>query len=107
MVQVYGRLVGQFLGHSYTNLLAVLWAQYPELEPEEMRQEYEEPIASLTPESQQAIRAFLEAAKPALALAQQFAAAAKPLPYGGLPEIEGSVTEIEGFLLTPRFRDAE
>ncbi len=65
-LNVYARLVGMFLGHSYTNILAPLWEQYPELEPVQMKGEYVERQPMLSPESREAISAFLVAAKPAL-----------------------------------------
>ncbi len=104
-LNVYARLVGLFLGHSYTNILAPLWEQYPELEPEQMKGEYAERQPVLSPESREAISAFLVAAMPALQLAQQYAAATPNLPFGGFPEVAKSVEEIQHFLANPRFRD--
>ena len=104
-LNIYARLVGLFLGHSYTNILAPLWEQYPELEPEQMKGEYAERQPALSPESRDAIAAFLVAVKPALHLAQLYAAATPNLPFGGFPEVAKSVAEIEHFLANPRFRD--
>jgi hypothetical protein len=105
-LNVYARLVGLFLGHSYTNILAPLWQQFPELEPEQMKTEYVERQPVLSPESREAISAFLLAAGPALQLAKQYAAVTPELPFGGFPEVAKSVEEIESFLASPRFRDA-
>ena len=104
-LNVYARLVGLFLGHSYTNILVPLWEQFPELEPEQMKDEYIERQPMLSPESREAISAFLVAVKPALELAQQYATASSSLPFGGYPEVAKSVEEIERFLANPRFRD--
>ena len=104
-LNVYARLVGLFLGHSYTNLLAPLWEQFPDLEPKQMKGEYQEREPMLTPESRAAISAFLAAVKPALQLAEQYAVESKHLPFGGVPEVSKSVEEIERFLAQPRFRD--
>ena len=107
-VEVYGRLVGQFLGNSYTNLLAPLWKQFPELEPPQMKKPYEEPVATLTPESQAAIAAFALSAKRALSKAAEVMevnAANAHLPFGGIAEVESAAAAIEEFLEKPRFRD--
>jgi|SRR6266404_4304007 len=109
-VQVYGRLVGDFLGHSYTNLLAPIWKAFPELEPAEMRTPYVEPMPTLTAESRQALSQFVREARSAL----DFVRAAVPsadakqfFNFGGLEEVEKAVSAIEEFLADPRFRDAE
>ena len=107
-LEVYARLVGLFLGHSYTNILAPVWERFPELEPDTFRQPYQERIPSLTPQSQKAIAEFLAVATPAFAEAKRLLAEPKgelELPFGGLPEVERSVAEIEEFLHNPRFRD--
>ena len=109
-LQEYARLVGLFLGHSYTNVLGPIWDRFPELEPESFKQPYTERVASLSPESQAAISEFLALAKPALADAARVLTrdgVTTALPFGGLPEVEQSVAEIEGFLLNPRFREPE
>ena len=104
-LNVYARLVGLFLGYSYTNILVPLWEQFPELEPEQMKGQYIEREPTLCPESREAISAFLVAVKPALELAQQYAAASRSLPFGGYPEVAKTVEEIERFLANPRFSD--
>jgi hypothetical protein len=107
-VQVYGRLAGLFLGNSYTNLLAPLWKQFPELESPQMKEPYVEPVATLTPESQAAIAAFAISAKRALSKATEVMAltsANEHLPFGGIGEVESAATAIEEFLAKPRFRD--
>jgi len=109
-LQVYARLVGLFLGHSYTNVLGPIWDRFPELEPESFRQPYAERVASLSSESQAAISEFLTLAKPALTEAARVLSSEEgtaALPFGGLPEVERSVAEIEVFLLNPRFREPE
>ncbi len=110
IANVYGRLVGQFLGNSYTNLLAPLWKSFPELEPESMKGVYVEPTASLSPASQTAIRAALEDAKAAIAYAKANipeSGQEQLFRFDGLSEIEATVDAIEAFLRTPRFRDDE
>lgn len=107
-LEVYAKLVGLFLGHSYTNILAPIWDRFPELEPESFKEPYQERKPSLTPQSQRAISEFLSLAVPALSEAQRLLAgpqAEETLPFGGLPEVERSVAEIEEFLRNPRFRD--
>jgi hypothetical protein len=109
-VQVYGRLVGDFMGHSYTNILAPIWKAFPGLEPSEMRTPYVEPTPTLTVESQKALRQFVREARAAL----DFARATLPptdaaafFQFGGLDEVEKSVSAIENFLEHPRFRDSD
>ncbi len=109
-VQVFGRLVGTFMGHSYTNVLAPLWKQFPALEPEEMRIPYVEPEVTLTPESQRALEEFVHEANAALEYVRSLADPndiEKSFSYGGLPELEQAVLAIEEFLKHPRFRDPE
>lgn len=109
-MQVYGRLVGDFLGHSYTNLLAPIWKAFPEFEPAEMRAPYVEPKPTLTAESRQALSRFVREARVAL----DFVRAAVPpgeakafFNFGGLEEVEKAVSAIEDFLAHPRIREAE
>jgi hypothetical protein len=109
MVQVYGRLVGRFMGHSYTNLLGPLWAEHPDLEPAAMKQEWREPEPTLSAESQATLQAFVDQATSAMVRVRQLLASqgveGTSLPYGGFTEIEDSVSEIRGFLDKPRFAD--
>ncbi len=110
VIQVYGRLVGRFLGHSYTNLLAPIWEAYPDLEPQEMKQPFVPPEAVLTAESCAAIDAFLRAAGLALRetgdiLGRQQSPAT--FPYGGLEEVESAVSMVGDFLAKPRFSDED
>jgi hypothetical protein len=109
-IQVYGRLVGDFMGHSYTNLLAPLWKAFPALEPSEMREPYVEPDATLTPESQEALRAFVMEASAALEFIRTIVPAHEAtsfFSYGGMPEVEKAVVEIQEFLAHPRFKDSK
>src|SRR5258706_15620570 len=62
-VKVYGRLVGDFMGQSFTNVLRPIWKAFPALEPAEMRIPYVEPEPKLTAESQQRIAEFLREAR--------------------------------------------
>ena len=108
IIQVYGRLVGYFLGHSYTNLLAPIWKTYPELEPPTMKAPYSEPIPELSEESKSAISAFLaQASKTLTRVKEILESQSQPvsLPFGGLKEVEKAVTDIQEFLENPRFRD--
>ena len=107
-IQVYGRLVGRFLGHSYTNLLAPIWAAFPDMEPQEMKQPFVPPEATLTAESRAAIEAFLSTAAAAMRETGEILAAQQPparLPYGGFEEVEVAVTKVGDFLAKPRFSD--
>ena len=38
--QVYGRLVGNFMGNAFTNILVPIWKKYPDLKPEQMNEPY-------------------------------------------------------------------
>lgn len=110
VVQVYGRLVADFMGHAYTNVLAPIWKAHPGLEPAEMKEPYVEPTPSLTAESQAALRKFIAEARKTL----EFTKASVPesearrvFAYGGLTELEASLARIEEFLAHPRHREVE
>jgi len=107
IVQVYGRLVADFMGHAYTNVLAPIWKLYPGLEPAGMKEPYVEPTASLTAESQAALRHFIAEARKTLQFAKVSVPeteAARLFAYGGLTELEGALQRIEEFLAHPRHR---
>lgn len=110
IIQVYGRLVGQFLGHSCTNLLNPIWEAHPDLEPQEMKQPFTPPEATLTAESRAAIEAFLRTASLTLQEAGDILRKLQPLaslPYGGFEEVEYSVKKVGDFLAKPRFSDED
>jgi hypothetical protein len=110
IVEVYGRLVGLFLGHAYTNVLAPIWRTFPALEPAEMKTPYVEPEPSLSEESQRALREFITEARRALEFTRKSVPAteaAQSFAYGGLAELEDALAKIEQFLARPRFRDAD
>ena len=107
-VQVFGKLAGQFLGNSYTNILAPIWKAFPGLEPAEMKEPYIEPQLILTPESQAALSAFVVAAREAIECTKRLTTPSESenmFSFGGLPEVDHAVTEIDDFLKHPRFRD--
>jgi len=109
-IQVYGRLVGNFLGHSYTNVLAPIWKALPSIEPPEMKEPYVEPEPTLSAESRAALSAFVTEARAALGTVKNLLPteeAAQFLEFGGLPEVEQAVADIEEFLAKPRFRDED
>lgn len=55
-LEVYAKLVGLFLGHSYTNILAPIWDRFPELEPESFKEPYQDKsenrVSRLNPKGQ-------------------------------------------------------
>ena len=107
-VQVFGKLAGQFLRNSYTNILAPIWKAFPGLEPAEMKEPYIEPQLILTPESQAALSAFVVAAREAIECTKRLTTPSESenmFSFGGLPEVDHAVTEIDDFLKHPRFRD--
>jgi hypothetical protein len=109
-VQVYGRLVGNFMGHSYTNILAPIWKALPAIEPPEMKEPYVEPEPMLSVESKAALSAFVMEARTALNTVKNLLPteeATQILEFGGLPEVEQAVADIEEFLAKPRFRDED
>ena len=109
-VQVYGRLVGNFMGNSFTNVLAPIWKKYPELEPENMKEPYVEPAPTLTPESQNTLRAFLVEARAAIDFVKSNVGPEESrqlFAFGGFAEVEDTIAAIEVFLEKPRFRDSE
>jgi hypothetical protein len=108
IVKVYGRLVGNFMGQAYVNVLAPIWEAYPELKPQEMNEPWVEPIATLNSKSQAAIVEFITHTSRALSsILQLIKAQSQPveLPFGGLPEVAQAAEDIEKFLAEPRFRD--
>lgn len=109
-VQVYGRLVGNFMGHSYTNVLAPIWKAFPELQPPEMRTPYVEQTPTLTPESRRALTEFVRDARAALDYAKSAVSPSEAevfFGFGGLAEVETAVSAIEDYLARPRVRDTE
>jgi hypothetical protein len=110
IVQVYGRLVGLFMGHAYTNVLAPIWKTFPTLEPADMKTAYVEPEPALTKESQRALRDFITEARSALEFTRKSipaAEVARSFAYGGLAELEEALAKIEQFVARPRFRDED
>jgi hypothetical protein len=108
LAQVYGRLVGQFMGQAYTNVLGPIWKAFPALEPSKMREPYVEREPRLSPESRQALSKFLTEARAAIEFARASVPAheAKALfTYGGVNELEEAVSEIERFLERPWARE--
>ena len=109
-VHVYGRLVGDFMGHSFTNLLAPIWKAFPELEPPEMRTPYVEETPTLTSQSREALSEFVRDARAALDFARAEVPPAEAedfFKFGGLAEVEKAVSAIEDYLAKPRVRDTE
>jgi hypothetical protein len=110
IVQVYGSLVADFMGHAYTNVLAPIWKAYPALEPSDMKEPYVEPTPSLTAESQAALRHFIAEARKTLEFTKTSVPeteSARLFADGGLAELEASLQRIEEFLAHPRHRDVE
>jgi hypothetical protein len=109
-VKVYGGLVSDFMGQSFTNVLGPIWKAFPTLEPTEMRVPYVEPEPTLTAESQQCVTEFLREARSALAFARSAVSAEQGNDLfgpAGLAELEAAVRAIEEFLQHPRFRNVE
>jgi hypothetical protein len=107
-VQVYGRLVGNFMGNAFTNILAPIWKKYPDLKPEQMNEPYVDPVPTLTAESQNALRAFLIEASDAMDFVKSVVEpedSKQLFAFGGLKEVEDTITAIESFLEKPRSRD--
>jgi hypothetical protein len=105
--KVFGGLVGAFLGHSHTNVLAPLWKTFPDLEPPEMKQPWTEPEPVLSPASQKALRTFLDQAHAALRMVEEVVPQDERntmSAFGGLSEVGSAVAGIERFLALPRHR---
>ncbi len=108
-VKVLGKLVADFMGHSYLNILKPIWAAHPELEPIEMKAPYKPPVAELAPESREALQAFLAAARSSIELAKQHIPEDEQkslFAYGGMDEVVKATEAIADFLANPRFRDS-
>jgi hypothetical protein len=107
-VQVYGKLVGRFMGHSFTNVLKPIWDANPELTPPEMHQPYVPPKPELTAESREALEAFLAAAVSSIEFAKQNVPEDQQkslFAYGGMAEVVEAADAIAEFLAVPRFSD--
>jgi len=107
-VEVYGKLVGSFMGHSYTNVLQPIWDAKPGLAPVEMQTPYVEPRAELKPESREALETFLAAARSSIEFTKQHIPEDQQkslFAYGGMEEVVGAADAIAAFLAEPRFRD--
>ena len=107
-VQVYGKLVGSFMGHSYTNILKPIWDANPDLMPQEMHEPYAPPKPELTAESRKALEAFLAAAMSSIEFAKQNIPEDQQkslFAYGGMAEVVGAAEAIADFLAVPRFSD--
>jgi hypothetical protein len=105
-VQVYGKLVGSFMGHSYTNVLKPIWDANPELMPPEMHESYTPPKPGLTPESREALEAFLTAAVSSIEFVKQNVPEDQQkslFAYGGMAEVVEAAEAIADFLAVPRF----
>lgn len=108
-VKVFGKLVANFMGNSYLNILKPIWAAHPELEPAGMKTPCAPPVAELAPESRKALEAFLVAARSSIELAKQCIPedGQKSLfAYGGMAEVVEATEAIADFLANPRFRDS-
>jgi len=106
--KVFGGLVGTFMGHCYTNILAPIWKTYPDLEPPEMKQPWSEPEPALSSASQQALRTFLDQAHAALRMTEEVVRQDERdamFAFGGLPEVDSAVAGIERFLASPRHHE--
>jgi len=107
-VEVYGRLVGYFMGNAFSNVIAPIWKKYPELEPEHMKEPYVKPVPILTQESQQALRAFLAEAQAAMELVRSSVSpdeSQEIFAFDGIAEVEDTIAAISSFLENPYFRD--
>jgi hypothetical protein len=107
-VKVYGKLVGDFMGHCFTNILQPLWHVRPDLTPPEMHEPYVDAKPELTPESRAALEAFLVAARSSIEFARQHIPEDEQksfFAYGGMAEVVEAMEAIEEFLVNPRFRD--
>jgi hypothetical protein len=108
-VKVYGKLVGSFMGHSYTNVLKPIWDANPSLAPVEMQTPYVAPRAELAPESREALEAFLIVARSSIEFAKQYVPEDQQkslFAYGGMEEVVGAADAIAAFLAEPGFSDA-
>jgi hypothetical protein len=106
-VQVFGRLAGEWMGQSYTNILMPIWRKFPDLEPPEVKQGYVEHEPALSSESQESIRAFIAEARAAVNLANDVPQDGRAsFDFGGISEVEGALAAIEAFLASPRHQES-
>ena len=103
-VQVIARLFGEFLVQSYTNILAPIWRNFPDLEPPEIREQgYVEHYPALSTQPQESTRSFVAEAHAALKLANDVIAQDGTALFDlvGLSEVQNTLAAIEDFLASP------
>jgi hypothetical protein len=107
LIKVFGRLTGDFLGHSYVHVLAPVWKAFPEMQPAEMRTPYVKPVVALSEASRAALTEFLAAANLSLSKIKELGLPPRTglSPYAGVEELEATVAEVEAFLAQPWVRD--
>jgi hypothetical protein len=106
----YSRLVGQFTTYCFTNVLAPIWRKFPELEPAELKELEGVGDLSLTPESEEALRAFLAEFRRAIFFAKETIAAGKCADLfcsEEIAEVEEAASRIEVFLARPSPREPD
>lgn len=107
-VKVYGKLVANFMGQSYVNLLRPLWAHNPSLQPAEMNEPYAPSEPALSPESRAALESFLSIARSSIDFVTQHVPVdqqTSAFAFGGVAEVIEATDAIAAFLEKPRFRD--
>lgn len=104
-VKEFGKLTGQFMGNTYTNVLAPLWKTFPELQPAELQAPDVEQKFALSAASQEQIERFLKQAHEAVRQIEEVVSdpeRAAVFKFGGVPEIRHWISEIERFLASER-----
>lgn len=104
-VKEFGKLTGQFMGNTYTNVLAPLWKKFPELQPAELQAPFVEQKFALSVASQEQIERFLKQAHEAMRQIEEVVSHAERetlFQFDGISEIRQWVSEIERFLASER-----
>ena len=97
----YRALVGRLMGYAYTNVLAQLWREYPDLEPEGMTAP-DTPVgfSSLAPESRAALEGLVVQGRSDFARLRDLPPS-EALPEEAVAELEGVLEAIESFIANP------
>jgi hypothetical protein len=107
-VKVYGKLVANFMGQSYVNLLRPLWAENPSLKPPGMNQPYVPSESQLSPESRAALESFLSSARASIEFVAQHVPVDQQMSafaFGGMAEVIEATDAIAAFLEKPRSKE--
>jgi hypothetical protein len=105
----YVKLVGNFMGYAFTNILGPLWRLYPQLEPDEMKAEAKSTPEELSATTRKAMEEFLCEGRAALDYVRSKVPSNESeqlFRYGGISEVEEALVAVENYLKAPYVKRA-